>query len=240
MNIINAINVTLIIMSNRKELIMLNRKLYKGKSYKQYIKEELDTFYETKNINETSKSRIYSQLSDESDTKLAIISACTSDSDRTTELRDDVLDLGCGYVNVVARWINEEGDAEDESSLIIYNISLKDAIKLGTKYEQHSIIYKDENGLRLISTNPDSESEYKIGQDITYFDNSGTHFMNISDAEKIFAKQRQGDASYVPRAKSAFSLKKKEPTNESLKVFLVERGPVNSIFRYEPELQRII
>lgn len=218
----------------------MNRKLYRGKSYTEYIKEELDTFYETKNINESSKSRIYSQLSDESDTKLAIISACRPDSDRTTELRSDVLDLGCGYVNVVARWINEEGEPEDESSLIVYNISLDDAIKLGTKYEQHSIIYKDEDGLRLISTSPDPESEYKIGQDITHFDNSGTHFMNISDAEKIFAKQKQGDVSYVPRTKSTFSFKEKEPTNESLKVFVVETGNVNSIFRYEPELERII
>ena len=218
----------------------MNRNLYRGKSYTEYIKEELDSFYNKKAINESSKSRIYSQLSDTSDTRLAIISACRPDKDRTTELRRDVLDLGYGYVSTVSRWVNEDGTPEDETSLIIYGISLDEALDLGVKYEQDAIIYKDDDGLRMISTSKDPESSYKFGQEMEKFNNSGNHILNIADAEKIFAKQEVGPVTKAKGVNAPFTLKSKETVKESLNVFVVETGNTYSIFKYEPELQRII
>ncbi len=212
---------------------MRNKQLYRGHTYKGYITEELNNHYSFDTINESSKSRIFSQLSDQSDITLAIISACRPEGDRSRELRKDIADLGVGYVNTVARWIDEDGNPSDETSYIIYNISLKDAIDLGVKYHQHSIFYKDKSGLRLISTN----AEDGIGTVINRINNAGTHFMNIKDAERIFARGLSGDVTYVPRAKSTFSF---DAIEESLEVYIVERGNVHSNLRYEPRLERII
>ncbi|MBQ2642895.1 MAG: hypothetical protein IJF94_03745 [Eubacterium sp.] len=194
---------------------MFDRELYKGKTYNKYIKDELDEAYNTKKVSEYARNRIISSLSSNSDTKLAIIGTCSSSLDKTTELRGETLGLKCRYCHIVARWTNEKNEQIDESGMIIYGISLKDALRLGTKYSQDSVIYKDQNGLKRISTG--LNNDYVIGHVIAEYDNSRDALEN--DLEQIILNKKQ---------------------RNNCQVYLIDTGNVLSISRYEPILTRII
>ena len=144
-------------------------------------------------INESSTSRLHSILSSK-DSIFAIISPYRSEYDspdnqkRMIQLKSDVRKLGLGFNQFVSRWV-EDGESFDEESLLISNIDYKTAIKLGEKYNQSSIIYKDKNSLNEICT---TEFEtYKPGDVVRTF-NIGKDMMNMKNAEDIFSRRKGG------------------------------------------------
>ena len=117
-----------------------------------------------------------------------------------------------GFVEFISRWV-EDGEAFDERSLFISNIPKEDAINLGKKYNQSSVIVKDENGVNEICTNP--FESYSEGDVVRKFDVTGKNVLNISDAENIFAKRVGGPVSKPVKGNRPFTLK---PVDEMYEV----------------------
>lgn len=179
-------------------------------------------------INESSTSRLHSILSSK-DSIFAIISPYRSEYDspdnqkRMIQLKSDVRKLGLGFNQFVSRWV-EDGESFDEESLLISNIDYKTAIKLGEKYNQSSIIYKDKNSLNEICT---TEFEtYKPGDVVRTF-NIGKDMMNIKNAEDIFSRRKGSN-------KNPFSLSVKEKF-ELYQVY----DPKPSYFQTEPIMEKL-
>lgn len=166
---------------------------------------------------EATTSNIYRRLSD--DSSCAIISPYRSEysdkenRERMTELKSAVRKLGLGFNQFISRWV-ENGEAFDESSLLIPNISEKDALDLGKTFNQSSIIFKDLSSCREICTTSfkDNDSIYKPGDIVRIFYNTGDHVFNVSDAEEIFSKRKSGPVSMPVKGsnKKPFTLKVKE------------------------------
>jgi len=121
---------------------------------------------------ESSLSRIWGYI--QSDKSFGIISpyrgylSKNENLDRYNELKNIVYnDLKLGFIELKGGF--KEGDFwVHEKSLFIPNISKKDLLNLGEKYEQYSVIYKDENEFLEISTEKD-----KIGIIINNFIKKG-------------------------------------------------------------------
>ena len=103
-------------------------------------------------LNESGLSRIFTHLKDGVD--FAIIGTRDKDThkDRSNELSFDLgllknklSDSGIkiGWKELVGRYTYENGDVDDETSYIVYNIPKKDAIKLAKSINQETIIWKD-------------------------------------------------------------------------------------------------
>lgn len=158
-------------------------------------------------LEESSTSRIYSHLTE--DDTWAIISPYRSEfsekenRQRMTKLKADVRGLKLGFNQFVSRWV-EDGEAFDEESLLIHNIDANKAFNLGVKYNQSSVIIKDEDGCNEIATN-DFE-DFKRGDVVRTYNLKGDKVMNISDAEEIFARRRGGPASKPKKGGKAFHL----------------------------------
>lgn len=190
-------------------------------------------------MTEASSSRIYSRLTDGS--TCAIISPYRGEyseeenKKRMTNLKSDVRNgLKLGFNQFISRWV-EDGEAFDEESLMIPNISFEDAINLGKKYEQSSVIFKDGDSCREICT---TEFEtYKPGDVVRTFYNVGDHVLNVEEAKDIFARRRGGPVSMPKKGsnKQPFTLKVKE----NFELFEVE-NPRPSYFETEPTLRKLI
>ena len=91
-------------------------------------------------LNEASNANIYKRLSDPEQT-VAIISPYRGEysekenKQRLTKLKSDVRQLGYGFNQLLSRWV-EDGEAFDEQSLFIPNITYKQAYALSKAYEQ--------------------------------------------------------------------------------------------------------
>lgn len=59
---------------------------------------------------------------------------------------------GLGYSHLIFRWVDTDGKKYDEETLIIYGISGKVAMAVGTKYNRMSIIVKDDKGCREVTS----------------------------------------------------------------------------------------
>lgn len=98
-------------------------------------------------------------------------------SDEMVELKSAVRNtLQLGYIQYQSRWTGAAGIIEEES-LLIPGIKQEDALKLGERFGQESIIYKDEESCREIWA---IESEEHQAGDIAR--------ICRSDIEDIFAK----------------------------------------------------
>ena len=65
-----------------------------------------------------------------------------AENNRNTErLKQDIKDLGLSYIKTYGAW-HENDKTTNEKSFIVPNISKEDAMKLGKKYGQYSIIFK--------------------------------------------------------------------------------------------------
>jgi len=112
-------------------------------------------------INEASLGRIYQHIKSEASDSFAIITAYrggfskSENNKRNKNLESDVRSMSLGFFKVKGFWIECEDPSIDyndcpadlkhpvvEISLFIPNISKKDAIRLGRKYEQDAIIYQ--------------------------------------------------------------------------------------------------
>ena len=109
-----------------------------------------------------------------------------------------------GFVEFISRWV-EDGEAFDERSLFISNIPKKDAIKLGKKYDQSSVIVRDEDGCYEVCTTP--FENYSEGDIVRRFNIDGKKVLNIDDAENIFSKRVGGPVSKPVRGNRPFTLK---------------------------------
>lgn len=63
---------------------------------------------------------------------------------KTEQLKKDIKELGLSYVKTYGAW-NEKGKQTHEHSFLIPNITKEQALKLGKKYGQYSIIFKDKD-----------------------------------------------------------------------------------------------
>lgn len=172
------------------------------------------------NVNESSMSRIYGKLTD--DSRLAIISAYRGNdrqlnSKKTSQLKTDVRNLGCGFNQMVSKW-TENNETTDEESLIIYGITKQKALKLGEKYSQTSVIYKDGDGCREYLTTPRGEFEDgRVGDIIRTYDLGSDNMLNIESARDIFASRVTGPVS--KRIKGSNQQPGKLRLNESFELF---------------------
>ena len=159
------------------------------------------------NINETSTSRVLHHLQD--DNNFAIVSPYRGEKTlqenkrRMVELKHDVRSLGHGYIHLLSRWV-EDGQDFDEESLLVPHMKKDEAIKLGKKYDQSSIIVKDEEGCFEICTTP--FETYDEGDVVRVFSLYGDKPMNIKDAEDIFAHRKGGPVSVPIKGGKPFHL----------------------------------
>lgn len=99
---------------------------------------------------ESSWGRIIQHI--ESDRTFAAMSAYLAgydemeNNERHNQLRKDIRDMGYGYIEMDSGYTYDDDTREFEKSFFIPNISYKDALHLGRKYEQESILWKDSEG----------------------------------------------------------------------------------------------
>lgn len=172
-----------------------------------------------KSINEIATSRLLKHLTD--DNTLAMISTYrTERSEKENlnllkELKNTVRSMKLGFSEFVARWVETDADnpqnsiASDERSLMIYNISMNDAIKLGKKYDQSSIIFKSKDKCAEVCTVPFTDwegNEHKEGQIVRIFNVQSPKPLNINTAKAIFEKRLGGPASKPVKGNRPFTL----------------------------------
>ena len=107
-------------------------------------------------LNESSLSRIWQYI--ENDKKsFGVISAYRANSPENDAnhklLKTMTRDYGYGFIEMRGGYKEEEGGFVNEKSLFIPNISKKDLIELGQKFDQDSVLYKDNNAFVSIGTN---------------------------------------------------------------------------------------
>lgn len=193
---------------------------------------------ELENSFEATTSNIYKRLSD--DKTCAIISPYRSENSdeenkqKMVQLKAEVRKLKLGFNQFISRWI-ENGEAFDEQSLMIPNITEEQAIKLGKYFNQSSIIFKDSTSCREICTT-DFENNHK-GEVVRVFYNTGNHILNIDEAKEIFSKRKGGPASMPIKGNRPFTLKGR--AIESFELFEVEQ-PKPSYFQNKERRVKII
>lgn len=128
-------------------LILLQLKKYKENNMK-LIKED--------KLFEAGLSRLWQHTKDEK--TFAIIGSQDQDTreDRYNDLIDEIRVLsrkkaGIGFNNIDGVYTYEDSKKGTEYSLIIYNLSKEDALKIGNKLNQESIIWKDENFFGMLT-----------------------------------------------------------------------------------------
>lgn len=149
-------------------------------------------------LEEASTSRLVQRFTDK-DSTFAIISASRPDKDnkaRLKSLKSDVRSLGLGFNEFVGRRV-ENGESFDEDSLLIPDISFEDAFKLGQKYDQSSIIYKDSEGVREICTTP--FESYSVGDVVRDYNIDPNKPLNTSTTQKIFSSGVDETTSFLKK-----------------------------------------
>ncbi len=103
---------------------------------------------EHKRIDEGGLSRLYNHIKDNG--TFAVIGSQDKDTgeDRSKELYDLVGNYSRkgrmrGYNWLLGKYIYDDGRTGDENSLILYNISKEDALKIGKQLNQETILWKD-------------------------------------------------------------------------------------------------
>jgi hypothetical protein len=110
-------------------------------------------------VNEATLSRVWQHITNSK--SFAVISPFRSENDLEKnmelyqQLKDSVRALGHGYIEQKSGYTYDDGTIADERSLFIPNISFDDAIKLGKKYNQETILYKDAQ--QFVLYNPTSK-----------------------------------------------------------------------------------
>ena len=156
---------------------------------------------ESISLEEASNSRLVQNLTDNN--SFAIISAFrpnysnSENFSRTASLKKDVRNAGLGFNEFVSRWTEknpttDENDSSDEHSLLIKGIGYNHALKLGAKYEQSSIIYKDANKIVEVCTTPFTDwngKSHQVGDIVNNFHVDPNKPLNTEVAAKIFSKK---------------------------------------------------
>ena len=112
---------------------------------------------------EENLSRVWQHITD-SDRSFAVISAYLTDDENNDlnheELKKDIRKLNLGFIELDTGYTYKIKSSDDEKmanekSYFIPEISKRNAIKLGKKYKQESILWKDKNEFIMIGV--DSE-----------------------------------------------------------------------------------
>jgi len=137
-------------------------------------------------LSESSMSRIFSHI--EGKGSFGVISAFRGEHGkkenigRHGELKKLIREKGYGFIEMRGGY-KEEGGFVNELSLFIPNIKKKAIVELGTQYDQHSVIYKDNNEFVLIGTNKSAG----IGKTLEKFVSGGKDNLVLAkDAMKDF------------------------------------------------------
>ena len=137
-----------------------------------------------KDINEASLGRVYQHITRNASKSFAILTAFRGgyskqeNLQRNKKLQGDVRSLGHGFFKVKGYWVEcQDPDIEYskcpddmkvpvvEDSLFVPNITRKEAVKLGKKYDQDAVIYMGEetdNQVELVSKS--GSSIMKLGK----------------------------------------------------------------------------
>ncbi len=113
-------------------------------------------------IKEASLSRIW-QLVENDKYSFAIVSAYRRDFDpkenasRHFQLKSDIINgKKYGFIELRGGYVETSKDGEKvpvtEESMLINGIKKEDAIKLGNKYQQEAVLFKDANGFELLDS----------------------------------------------------------------------------------------
>lgn len=194
-----------------------------------------------KKLVETTNSRIYSHITE--DDNWAIVSPYRSENDDKTneklmsQFKSEVRNSGYGFIQFVSRWV-ENGEAFDESSLLIPNCTKEDALKFGKEYHQSSVIVRDDDGCNEICTTSfeDENKQFNYGDIVRTYNLSGDKVMNYEDAEAIFSKRKGGPAS-MPKNKTGrknlkpFRLSEVYEVSQSRPSYFQNKGSRKLIFK---------
>ena len=99
------------------------------------------------------------------------------------ELKELVREKGYGFIELKGGYQEETGFV-NEKSLFIPNIKKKEMMELGKKYDQHSVIIKDNKAFAMVGTNADAG----IGKVLDKFDIDGRNISvdDVGDKFKDF------------------------------------------------------
>lgn len=185
-----------------------------------YIKQANDLYEQELKLKETSYNRVLNHINSG---EFVIISPYREEySEKENKLRMRELqsivrkNLKLGYIWLKSTWnsFNEKGEPNtvEEESLLVPNMTLKQGIELGVKYEQFSIIVKDEDGLKEICTTPYG-SNFKVGDVVQSFNYSDRDSLGLDEVRNILQHKKEGSISTSKKGKVSFSLKKLEKLN---------------------------
>lgn len=159
-------------------------------------------------INESSMSRIYKKLTD--DSSCAIISTYRGErsEQENRKLLNDLKNIArskYGFIEFISRWSEDIGGevvSSDERSLLIPNITFSEALRLAQKYDQASFIYKDKDCCKEYCSNDfkDYDGKYfSVGDTVRTFNTNkdDKNILNLTDAREIFERRKGGPASYL-------------------------------------------
>jgi len=111
-------------------------------------------------VNESALSRIMQHIN--GDDTVGVISPFRGENTKEDNMKlykkmaDELRSMGYGYIPLNAGY-KEEGDVlVKEKSFFVPKIAKKDLIKLGVKYKQYSVLFKDKDGFYEIGTNKNS------------------------------------------------------------------------------------
>lgn len=169
-------------------------------------------------VNEISTTRLMKHFTD--DKTLALISTFRTEMTESEnlsllkELKSWARDNKFGFTEFVSRWSEQDKetgkiDSSDGRSLAIYGISKDDVMKEGAKYQQSSVLFKDETGCYEICTTPFKDydgNSFDVGDVVRKFNVSSDTPFNLEQAERIFARREGGPASMPVKGKRAFRL----------------------------------
>lgn len=137
-------------------------------------------------LNESSLSRIFDHI--ESNRSFGVVSAYRGDlpaaenKERHKSLKNMVRESRYGFIEMRGGYNGDQGVVIEES-LFIPSVSRNDIIDFGKEFDQHSVIFKDDNEFSLIGTNASSG----IGKVMMTFVKGGKSNLNMAkDAIKDF------------------------------------------------------
>lgn len=168
---------------------------------------------------ETTTSRIYTHLTDTKN-NCAIVSPFRTEysqqenMQRLSSLKQEVRKLGYGFIELIARWSEQNDNNEivssDEHSLLIPKMNKELAISLGEKFEQSSIIVKEGTVCNEVCTTPfmawDSDKQFKKGDVVRTFNLNTDKPLNIEQAQQIFSHRLGGASSKPVKGNRSFTL----------------------------------
>lgn len=162
---------------------------------------------------ESSLSRIWQHI--RNDKSFGVVSAYKYNIDeeenfkRHLELLEDIRSMKHGFIEQISgyKYLSDDNNKEilvKERSFLVPNVSLSEILKLGKKYEQESIIYKDKERFDLIKVYDSSiVKQYKKDSDQVLNFNEE----DLKDAWSQFIKTK-GKGDKIPYS---FTLKEVVP-----------------------------